>query len=60
MPQRDAAALAAAIRRMAETPTMAPEMGARARARFEREFDIRATEPRLHERVRAALAGARP
>ena len=55
VPQRDPEALAAAIRRLHDDPALAPRLGTAARKRFDKEFDIRATEPRLHERIRAAV-----
>lgn len=55
VPQRDPAALAAAIRRLHDDPSIAPRLGQAARKRFDKEFDIRATEPRLHERIKASV-----
>lgn len=55
VPQKDAAALADAIVQLASEPRRALDFGQRARQRFEREFDIRATEPRLHALVRDAV-----
>jgi len=55
VPQRDPLALADALDRFIATPPLAPSMGAAARRRFEREFDIRVTEPLLHERIREAV-----
>ncbi|MEY2982720.1 MAG: hypothetical protein RL562_2947, partial [Planctomycetota bacterium] len=60
VPQRDPEALAAAIRRLHDDPAMAPRLGQAARKRFDKEFDIRATEPRLHERIRTAARTKRP
>ncbi|MGA1606526.1 MAG: glycosyltransferase [Planctomycetota bacterium] len=60
VPQRDPEALAAAIRRLHDDPAMAPRLGQAARKRFDKEFDIRATEPRLHERIRTAARSKRP
>lgn len=55
VPQRDPQALAHAITRLIEHPELAPKMGKRAKARFDKEFDIRIAEPRLHARILAAV-----
>lgn len=60
VPQRDPAALARAITRLIEQPELAPRLGKRAKARFDREFDIRVAEPRLHERILAAIDARKP
>lgn len=57
VPQRDSAAFAKALQRLIEDPALERRMAKAARARFDREFDIRVTEKRLHERV-AKLVGA--
>lgn len=56
VPQRDPPALAAVIEKLIDDPGLAPRLGRAAKQRFDREFDIRATEPRLHGRIRAAIA----
>jgi glycosyltransferase involved in cell wall biosynthesis len=59
VPQRDSAAFAAALGRLIEDPQLELRMAKAARDRFDREFDIRVTERRLHERV-AKLVARRP
>ncbi|MBL8754692.1 MAG: glycosyltransferase [Planctomycetes bacterium] len=49
--QRDSKAFAAALQRLIDDPALERRMAKAARARFDREFDIRVTEVRLHERV---------
>lgn len=56
VPQRDSAAFANAIARLIHDPALEQRMGKAGRARFERDFDIRVTEQRLHEHVAALLA----
>lgn len=51
VPQRDSAAFAAALERLIAEPALERRMAKAARDRFDREFDIRVTEVRLHERV---------
>lgn len=51
VPQRDSAAFAAALERLIADPALERRMAKAARDRFDREFDIRVTEVRLHERV---------
>ena len=51
VPQRDSAAFAAALERLIADPVLERRMAKAARHRFDREFDIRVTEVRLHERV---------
>lgn len=60
VPQRDPKALAHAITRLIEHPELAPKMGKRAKTRFDREFDIRIAEPRLHARILAAVDARKP
>ena len=55
VPERDAAALAAAIERLIASPETARELGARARRRIEREYSWQRTA----ERMVAAYARAR-
>jgi glycosyltransferase involved in cell wall biosynthesis len=55
VPQRDAAAFAAAIAAVAGDDARRRAFGVAARARFERCFDVRVTEKPLHERIRAVL-----
>lgn len=57
--QRDSAAFAAALGRLIEDPELERRMARAARARFDREFDIRVTEQRLHARVAALIAANR-
>jgi glycosyltransferase involved in cell wall biosynthesis len=54
--QRDSEAFAAALKKLIDDPELERRMGKAARARFDREFDIRVTEKRLHERVAALVA----
>ncbi|MEQ1631475.1 MAG: glycosyltransferase, partial [Planctomycetota bacterium] len=58
--QGDSKALAAAIERLVLEPETEQRMAKAARARFAERFDVRKTEPILHERVRALLAASRP
>lgn len=60
VPQRDSAGFAAALGRLIEDPALERRMARAARARFDREFDIRVTERRLHERVAGLIAASRP
>ncbi len=55
VPQRDSNAFAQALQRLIEDPVLERRMAKAARARFDREFDIRVTEVRLHERVARLL-----
>ncbi len=57
--QRDPVRLADAIERLIGDPDLASRLGHAAAERFAREFDVRVTEPRLHERIRAAIAASR-
>ncbi len=59
VPQRDPRALAEALERFLAAPELARTMGQAARRRFEREFDLTVTEPRLHQRIAAAVARRR-
>ena len=54
--QRDSEAFAAALKQLIDDPELERRMGKAARARFDKEFDIRVTEKRLHERVAALVA----
>lgn len=54
--QRDSEAFANALQRLVEDPALEQRMSNAARSRFDRDFDIRVTEKRLHERVAALLA----
>ncbi len=56
VPQRDSHAFANAIARLIHDPALEQRMGKAGRVRFERDFDMRVTERRLHERVAALLA----
>lgn len=56
VPQRDSQAFAAALGRLVAEPGLERRMAIAARARFDREFDIRVTERRLHERVAKLVA----
>jgi colanic acid/amylovoran biosynthesis glycosyltransferase len=53
--QRDAKGLADAFERLITDPALERRMAKAARGRFDREFDIRVTERRLHERVAALV-----
>ena len=55
VPQRDAEALAAALRQLYENPEAASRMGANARSRFERELDSRVTDVALLRHVNDLL-----
>jgi glycosyltransferase involved in cell wall biosynthesis len=55
VPQRDAAALAAAVERLAEDAPLATRLSAAAAARARREFDVAGSEVVFHERVRDAI-----
>jgi colanic acid/amylovoran biosynthesis glycosyltransferase len=57
--QRDSAGLAAALERLIQDPALEQRLAKAARARFDREFDIRVTEQRLHDRI-AGLLRAKP
>jgi glycosyltransferase involved in cell wall biosynthesis len=56
VPQRDSNAFAKALQRLIDDPALERRMAKAARARFDREFDIRVTEVRLHERVAKLVA----
>jgi glycosyltransferase involved in cell wall biosynthesis len=56
VPQRDSHAFANAIARLIHDPALEQRMGRAGRVRFERDFDMRVTERRLHEHVAALLA----
>ena len=56
VPQRDSVAFAAALRRLIQDPQLEQRVARAARARFDRDFDIRVTEKRLHERVAGLVA----
>ena len=56
VPQRDSKAFAEALLRLVADPELERRMGKAARARFDKEFDIRVTEKRLHERVASLVA----
>ena len=53
--QRDSAAYADALAKVIEDPQLELQMAAAARARFDRDFDIKVTEKRLHERIHGFL-----
>lgn len=55
VPQRDSEAFARALERLVREPATERRMAKAARERFDREFDIRVTEVRLHERVAKAI-----
>ena len=55
-PQRDAKAYADNLDRLIGDPALEKRLSKAARARFDREFDTKVTERRLHERVAAALS----
>lgn len=56
VPQRDSKAFAAALERLIKDPALERRMAKAARARFDKDFDIRVTERRLHERVSKLVA----
>ena len=56
VPQRDSAAYAAALEKVILDPALEQRLATAARARFDKDFDIRVTERRLHERVAGFLA----
>jgi glycosyltransferase involved in cell wall biosynthesis len=56
VPPGDAAALAAAIVKLAENPETCARMGANARRYFEKNFTL----DRAHEQFRALLSGVTP
>lgn len=56
VPQRDSKAFAAALERLIKDPALERRMAKAARARFDKDFDIRVTEQRLHERVARLVA----
>ena len=57
--QRDSKAFAEALLRLVADPELERRMAKASRARFDKEFDIRVTEKRLHERVAALVAKAK-
>jgi len=59
VPQRDAAALAAAIGELLRDPEGRRHMANKAAQKARERFDVSVCEPRFHERVRAALAARR-
>ena len=56
VPQRDAAALAAAIERLADDTPLWNRLSAGAARRFDEEFDCRVTDRELHARVRKLVS----
>jgi glycosyltransferase involved in cell wall biosynthesis len=54
--QRDSKGFADALQRLIEDQALEQRMAKAARARFDKDFDIRVTEKRLHARVREFLA----
>jgi glycosyltransferase involved in cell wall biosynthesis len=59
VPPRDADALARALKRLIEDPTLRQEMGTRGRAKAERDFDIAevvATHIQMYEKLRFAIS----
>ena len=59
VPQRDAAALAAAVHRLAGDPALAARLGSGAAARARLEFDIGRSETAFHDLVRRAVEARR-
>lgn len=55
VPQRDSMAFANALQKLIDDPALERRLAKAARARFDKEFDIRVTEKRLHARVKALL-----
>jgi len=55
VPQRDSGAYAAALEKLIVDPELEQRMARAARARFDRDFDIKVTEKRLHERITGFL-----
>jgi glycosyltransferase involved in cell wall biosynthesis len=60
VPQRDPAALAAAVERLARDEGLAARLGASAAARARRDYDIGTSETAFHDRVRGAIARSDP
>ena len=60
VPQRDAEALATALRRLADDPALAARLGAAAAAVVKARYDVAVCETPLHERIRQILAARRP
>ncbi|MEZ6036992.1 MAG: glycosyltransferase [Planctomycetota bacterium] len=56
VPQRDSKAYAAALEKLITDPALEQRMAKAARARFDRDFDIKVTEKRLHQRIAGFLA----
>ncbi len=59
VPQRDPAALAAAIRELLADPRRRRTMSEKAAQKARERFDVSVCEPRLHERIRALVAARR-
>jgi len=55
--QRDAKAYAEALERVITDPNLEQRMAEAARARFDKDFDTKVTEQRLHARIKGFLAG---
>lgn len=60
VPPHDTIALANAVARLASDPELREAMGRAARARVEREFDVRVAEPRLHARIAEVSRSSAP
>lgn len=56
VPQRDSTAFAAALERIIQDPKLENRLSIAARARFDRQFDIKVTERPLHARIARLLA----
>ncbi|MCB9876762.1 MAG: glycosyltransferase [Planctomycetes bacterium] len=54
--QRDSKAYAAALEKLITDPALEQRMAKAARTRFDRDFDIKVTEKRLHQRIAGFLA----
>jgi glycosyltransferase involved in cell wall biosynthesis len=59
VPQRDPAALAAAVRRLREDEALARRLGKGAASRARKEYDVGRSEVEFHDRVRAAVEARR-
>jgi len=55
VPQRQSTALADAIQQVMDNPALEQRMARAARERFEKQFDIRVTEQRLHDRITTVI-----
>ncbi len=55
VPQRKSTALADAMQRVLSDPALEQRLAQAARARFEKQFDIRVTEQQLHDRIATAI-----